>query len=100
MIAEQSVESLKGVGPSLKAKLERLGIFRVGDLLLHLPLRYQDRSRVVPLSDVHPQQECLVQGQVVDSSLGYGRRRSWLVTIDDGTGYLGCLLYTSPSPRD
>ena len=65
MIAEQSVESLKGVGPSLKGKLERLGIFRVGDLLLHLPLRYQDRSRVVPLRDVHPQQECLVQGQVV-----------------------------------
>jgi ATP-dependent DNA helicase RecG len=87
------VESLKGVGPSLKAKLERLGIFRVGDLLLHLPIRYQDRSRVVPLRDVHPQQECLVQGQVVDSSLGYGRRRSWLVTIEDGTGYLGLRFF-------
>ena len=93
MIAEQRVESLKGVGPSLKAKLERLGIFRVGDLLLHLPIRYQDRSRVVPLRDVHPQQECLVQGQVVDSSLGYGRRRSWLVTIEDGTGYLGLRFF-------
>jgi ATP-dependent DNA helicase RecG len=93
VIAEQRVESLKGVGPSLKAKLERLGIFRVGDLLLHLPIRYQDRSRVVPLRDVHPQQECLVQGQVVDSSLGYGRRRSWLVTIEDGTGYLGLRFF-------
>jgi ATP-dependent DNA helicase RecG len=93
VIAEQRVESLKGVGPSLKGKLERLGIFRVGDLLLHLPIRYQDRSRVVPLRDVHPQQECLVQGQVVDSSLGYGRRRSWLVTIDDGTGYLGLRFF-------
>jgi ATP-dependent DNA helicase RecG len=93
VIAEQSVESLKGVGPSLKAKLERLGIFRISDLLLHLPLRYQDRSRVVPLRDVTPQQECLVQGQVVESSLAYGRRRSWLVTIEDGTGYLGLRFF-------
>ena len=89
MIADQSVQSLKGVGPSLAAKLERLGIFRIGDLLLHLPLRYQDRSRVVPLREVRPQQECLVQGQVVDASIAYGRRRSLLITIDDGTGYLG-----------
>ena len=93
MIADQSVASLKGVGPSLKAKLERLGIFRIGDLLLHLPLRYQDRSRVVPIRDLRPHQECLVQGQVVDSSVAYGRRRSWLVTIDDGTGYLGLRFF-------
>lgn len=93
MIADQSVESLKGVGPSLKTKLERLGIFRIGDLLLHLPLRYQDRSRVVPLRDLRPQLECLVQGQVVDSTIAYGRRRSWLVTIDDGTGYLGLRFF-------
>ncbi len=93
MIADQSVESLKGVGPSLRAKLERLGIFRVGDLLLHLPIRYQDRSRIVPLRDVSPQQECLVQGQVVDSTIAYGRRRSWLVTIEDGTGYLGLRFF-------
>ncbi|MCZ6459131.1 MAG: hypothetical protein O6766_07175, partial [Gammaproteobacteria bacterium] len=43
---------LKGVGPSLKEKLARLGILRTMDLLVHLPLRYQDRSRVVSLQSL------------------------------------------------
>jgi len=82
------VTTLKGVGPSLAEKLERLGVRRLLDLLLHLPLRYQDRSRIVSLSGLTPEQECLVQGQVVDARLGYGRRRSLLITLEDQTGYL------------
>ena len=90
---DQSVAVLKGVGPSLTEKLARLGVVRIGDLMLHLPSRYQDRSRVVELRDVQPQQECLVQGQVVNSTLVYGRRRSWLVTLEDGTGFLGLRFF-------
>jgi len=90
---DQSVAMLKGVGPSVTEKLARLGVFRIGDLLLHLPSRYQDRSRLVALGDVQARQECLVQGQVVDSKLAYGRRRSWLVTIEDTTGYLGLRFF-------
>ena len=85
---DQGVEALKGVGPSLADKLARLGVFRVGDLLLHLPSRYQDRSRLIALREVNHQQECLVQGQVLESRLVYGRRRSWIVTIEDGSGFL------------
>ena len=83
-----SVTTLKGVGPSLAEKLERLGVRRLLDLLLHLPLRYQNRSRVVSLSSLIPEQECLVQGQVVEARIAYGRRRSLLVTLEDQTGYL------------
>ncbi len=83
-----SVTTLKGVGPSLAEKLGRLGVHRLLDLLLHLPLRYQDRSRIVSLSSLVPEQECLVQGQIVDARLAYGRRRSLLVTLEDQTGYL------------
>lgn len=86
--AGASVTTLKGVGPSLAEKLERLGVHRLLDLLLHLPLRYQDRSRVVSLSSLTPEQECLIQGQVVEARLAYGRRRSLLVTLEDQTGYL------------
>ena len=85
----QPIEALKGVGPSLLGKLARLGIFRTTDLLFHLPMRYQDRTRLVPLREVRAQQECLVMGQVVDSKVTYGRRRSWLVTMEDRTGFLG-----------
>jgi ATP-dependent DNA helicase RecG len=82
------VTTLKGVGPSLAEKLGRLGVHRLLDLLLHLPLRYQDRSRTVSLAALSPDQECLVQGQIVDARLAYGRRRSLIVTIEDQTGYL------------
>ncbi len=87
-LQDRSIESLKGVGPSLRGKLERLGIFRLGDLLLHLPIRYQDRSRLVPLNRLEADRDCLVEGEVVESRVGFGRRRSWTVTLSDGHGFL------------
>jgi ATP-dependent DNA helicase RecG len=83
-----SVGVLRGVGPSLTEKLSRLGVHRLLDLLLHLPLRYQDRSRLVSLGSLRSEQECLVQGQVVDAKLAYGKRRSLVITVEDQTGYL------------
>lgn len=84
----RSVDTLKGVGPSLRAKLERLGVFTLGDLLAHLPTRYQDRSRLVALKALKPDADALVEGEVVESRTGFGRRRSWTVTLTDGSGFL------------
>ncbi len=92
-LRDRGVETLKGVGPGLRDKLARLGIFRLGDLLAHLPLRYQDRSRIVPLNQVRADQACLVQGEVVDSRVSFGRRRSWLVTLTDGSGFIGLRFF-------
>jgi len=89
----QPIDALKGVGPSLKEKLARLGIFRTMDLLVHLPLRYQDRSRVVSLQSLRAEQEALVSGEIVDVKFGYGRRRSLFVTIEDQTGFLGLRFF-------
>jgi ATP-dependent DNA helicase RecG len=89
----QPIDALKGVGPSLKEKLARLGILRTMDLLVHLPLRYQDRSRVVSLQSLRAEQEALVSGQIVDVKFGYGRRRSLFVTIEDQTGFLGLRFF-------
>ena len=44
------VTALRGVGESLAGKLARLGIETVQDLLFLLPLRYEDRTRVVPMT--------------------------------------------------
>jgi ATP-dependent DNA helicase RecG len=84
----QSVKVLKGVGPGLADKLARIGVNRLLDLLLHLPLRYQDRSALVPFTALTPDTEALVEGRVVDTRIGYGRRRSLLVTLEDEAGYL------------
>ena len=45
----QSVQNLKGVGPSVAKKLAKLGIFCVQDVLFHLPLRYEDRTKITPI---------------------------------------------------
>ncbi len=82
------VTQLKGVGPAIQQKLNRLGISSLLDLLLHLPYRYQDRTRLVALRSLSPNQECLVSGEIVEARLTYGRRRSLLVTLKDDTGFL------------
>lgn len=82
------VQSLRGVGPALTEKLARIGVHTLLDLLLHLPTRYQDRTRVTPLVALPSDAEALVVGEVMETRLNHGRRRSWLVTIGDGTGFL------------
>lgn len=84
----ESVTSLKGVGNKLAERLQKLGIVQIQDLLFHLPLRYQDRTRLLPLGSLRAQQECLVEGTVKLSQIKFGRRRSLLCYIEDGTGSL------------
>lgn len=85
-LAALGVERLHGVGPRLRERLARLGIHSVQDLLFHLPLRYQDRTRLVPLRELRPGAEALVEGEVTDAQIGYGRRRSLKVWLTEGGG--------------
>jgi len=50
MLAQLKLTTLKGVGDKLVEKLNRLGLFHVQDLLFHLPLRYQDKTKLTPIS--------------------------------------------------
>jgi ATP-dependent DNA helicase RecG len=78
------VESLKRVGPRVAERLGKLGIRTVQDLLFHLPNRYQDRTRLVPLTSLRPGDEALVEGEIADVGLAGGRRRSLKVWLSDG----------------
>ena len=51
---QQSCTQLKGVGPKLALRLEKLGIYSIQDLIFHLPLRYQDRTHIIPLGRLRP----------------------------------------------
>ena len=89
----RSVEVLKGVGPGVAAKLEKLGIYRVQDLLFHLPLRYEDRTRVVPMGSLQHGQHAVIEGVIEHAEVRYGGKRrggrggrSLLCHIADGTG--------------
>ena len=58
------LSQLKGVGPSLLKKLAKLSLHTVEDLLLTLPLRYDDRRFVRPLSALRAGELCVTQGIV------------------------------------
>ena len=79
---------LKGVGVRVAERLERLRIRTVQDVLFHLPSRYEDRTRVVPMGTLRPGQFAVVAGEVDLAEVRFGRRRSLLVRISDGTGAL------------
>ncbi|MEQ9133144.1 MAG: ATP-dependent DNA helicase RecG [Salinisphaeraceae bacterium] len=82
--ASDPVTALPGVGSGLAAKLSQLGVERVVDLLLHAPLRYEDRTRVVALAALRPGESSLVVGCVEHAEIRHGRRRSLNVVLADG----------------
>jgi ATP-dependent DNA helicase RecG len=85
---EVSVTTLKGVGPAMAAKLEAFGLNTLQDLLFHLPLRYQDRTRLTPIGSLRPGGEAMIEGEVQLSEIKFGRKRMLLTRISDGTGSL------------
>ncbi|MDX1698575.1 MAG: hypothetical protein R3308_09830, partial [Thiohalobacterales bacterium] len=82
------VTVLRGVGPRVAGRLKRLHIHTVQDVLFHLPLRYEDRTRVVPMGSLRHGEHVVVQGEIDLAEIKFGRRRSLLVRISDGTGAL------------
>jgi ATP-dependent DNA helicase RecG len=82
------VTVLKGVGARVAGRLERLGLRTVQDVLFHLPSRYEDRTRIVPMGSLRPGDQAVVQGAVELAEVFVARRRSLLVRISDGTGSL------------
>ncbi|MBD3896974.1 ATP-dependent DNA helicase RecG [Halomonas sp. ML-15] len=90
---EQPVTELSGVGEALAAKLARLRIASLADLLFHLPLRYQDRTRITPIGTLRGGVEAVVDGEVAASDVVRGRRRSLLVRLKDGSGILSLRFF-------
>ncbi|WP_261642964.1 ATP-dependent DNA helicase RecG [Erwinia mallotivora] len=82
------LSTLSGVGASQTAKLARLGLVSVQDLLLHLPLRYEDRTQLYAINDLLPNIFATVEGEVLQSDITFGRRRMLTCQISDGTGIL------------
>jgi len=82
----QKITLLNRVGPQLAKRLERLHIYTVQDLLFHLPLRYQDRTRVVPISMLRHGMEAAIVGEIIHSRIKFGKRRMLLCTVQDGSG--------------
>ena len=80
------VTTLKGVGPRVAEKLARLELHTIQDVLFHLPLRYQDRTRVCPIGALREGMEIAIEGQVEHTEIVFRRRRMLLCRVADGSG--------------
>ena len=83
------VESGAGVAAAVKSQpqkaLEKLGLRRDIDLALHLPLRYEDETRITRLADARDGDMVQIEGQVTHSEVAFRPRRQLRVTVDDGS---------------
>ncbi|WP_226092839.1 ATP-dependent DNA helicase RecG [Dickeya oryzae] len=88
LLHTQPLSTLAGVGASQAEKLARLGLETVQDLLLHLPLRYEDRTHLYHINDLLPGMYATVEGDVLRSDITFGQRRMLTCQISDGSGML------------
>lgn len=79
---------LSGVGGKVVEKLQKLGITSVNNLLLHLPFRYEDRTRLTPISALREGDKALIEGEIEFSEVVVQRRRRLVCQIKDSSGNL------------
>jgi ATP-dependent DNA helicase RecG len=80
-----SVSALPGVGPALAETLARLGLERVQDLWFHLPLRYEDKTRVTAIADLRAGERAQVEGVIEAVERGFRYRPQLKVAISDNS---------------
>ena len=92
-ITEQDLETvrvdcLKGVGAQTATRLQRLGVRSIADLLFHLPIRYEDKTKVYPIGRLQPGHRALVLGRIIAVDILQRNRRSLCCRISDVSGVL------------
>ena len=85
---QNSVTELPGVGSSTKEKLGRLGIQTIQDLLFQLPLKYQDRTKIIPIINSTIHDEVQIEGKITSSKIIFRGRRNLICEIEDKSSSL------------
>lgn len=78
--------SLTGIPKATLAKLEKLGIRNRFDLVLHLPLRYEDETQIARIAELMPGITAQVEGEIVHSEVVFRPRRSLICQLQDDSG--------------
>lgn len=89
---------MKGASKPLLARLQKLGIVDVQGLLLHLPLRYIDETRIIDIRNLRAGESAQVEGEIVHTEVQYKPRKALISLLRDNTGQLSLrFLHFYPS---
>ncbi|PLX87009.1 MAG: DNA helicase RecG [Desulfuromonas sp.] len=83
---DESLETVRGIGPHVQAKLQKLGLNTVEDALYHLPHRYEDRRQLQPIARLRPGRQEVFYGEVLaagETHTSRKRRRLYEVIVGD-----------------
>ncbi|SHJ92647.1 ATP-dependent DNA helicase RecG [Malonomonas rubra DSM 5091] len=98
---EKTIGSIKGVGPKMLPKLEKLGLKTVEDALYHLPLRYEDRRQLKPISHLRPGGQEVFRGRVLsagESITSRNRKKIYDVIVEDDSGQIALKWFRYRKP--
>lgn len=94
---DSSLQTVKGIGPAINQSFRKREIIIVKDLLLFMPLRYEDRSLRKLISQLIPDELVTVEAEVISASNYYkGRRSIQSATVRDQTGRLKLMWFNNP----
>jgi ATP-dependent DNA helicase RecG len=98
-VLDHPIGVIRGVGPATANHLRTLAVHTVRDLVSFLPLRYLDRSRIMPIASVHCGQDCLLCGILGAAAPLFtrGGRRGVSALLADESGSIRCMWFGSAS---
>jgi ATP-dependent DNA helicase RecG len=102
-VFQTPLQFLKGVGPRKAADFARAGLHSIEDLLYRFPLRYEDRSRLQPISSLREGQTATISGEIVHCGLRSTRRpgfRIFEALVRDATGSARVAWFNSSFLQD
>ncbi len=97
----EPITNVSGIGKKYATKLENLGIKTIGDLLYHLPFRYDDFSAYKKIDEIQLGETVTVQGRIKDLKVSQARYRQMTITetyIYDDTGSIKVIWFNNPTP--
>jgi ATP-dependent DNA helicase RecG len=92
-VLNQSVGKLTGIGAQTLSRLEKLGIRVIQNLIFHLPLRYEDRTRIYAIGSLMAGMTVLICGRVEFIDILPRGRKSLICRISDGTGFISLKFF-------
>lgn len=97
----QPLGSIRGVGPKMLPKLEKLGLKTVEDALYHLPLRYEDRRKLTPIANLRSGMQEVFSGRVLtvgETTTSRNRKRIYEVIVEDNSGQIALKWFRYRKP--